>query len=158
MQLRFRVLLTTLAFAGCAMTMTTASAQRVINGGGDDEFTIEETELKLIDGPGNRIIWGVGQDLVITEKKDGDGSTTLRNFGKITIKEKNGAGRLIIEADCKEVEIADINGPGNVYLRNTGKKKIGKKDGGGDIYFLNSPPIVDLSKIKNGPGSIKREK
>jgi hypothetical protein len=128
---------------------------KVFNGPGGGEYTIEETEIKLVDGPGNWIIWGNGQDVTITEKKDGDGSLTLRGFGKITINEKNGKGTLIIENDNKEVYIKKLNGPGNVFLRNEGKKKIEEKNGPGDVLFKHKPPII--VKVVDGPGTSKRE-
>ena len=84
----------------------------------------------------------------------GKRSLTLRGFGTITIKEKNGEGSLIIEDDNGSVVISELNGPGHVYLRNKGAQKITTKDGLGDILFKGAPPIIGT---KNSSGVSKRE-
>lgn len=124
------------------------------NGPGGGELTIERADIKLVDGDGDWIIWGIGQDLTIIEKKDGKGSLTLHNFRKITIKEKNGPGSLVIQDDNKSIVIEKVDGPGAVYLRNRGYKKIVDKNGPGNVYFRAVPPIIGH---QDGEGKILRE-
>jgi hypothetical protein len=123
------------------------------NGPGGGELTIEDGDISLVDGPGDWVIWGVGQDVTV-RMKNGPGSLTLRGFKNITITEKNGEGKLIVEDDNETVTIKKMDGPGNAYLRMKGKKKVEDKNGGGNIYFKHSPPII----VKNdGPGKSIRE-
>ena len=107
--------------------------------------------IKLVDGKGKWILTGEGQDLEITEKKDGDGSLTLLNFGKITIKEKNGKGNLMIEANNGEVEIKKMDGDGHAALRNPGAKTVKEKNGNGNIYYKGMKP--DVQKM-DGNGKV----
>jgi hypothetical protein len=123
------------------------------NGPGGGEFTIEDGDIILVDGPADWIIWGIGQDVTV-RMKNGPGSLTLRGFKNITITEKNGAGKLIIEGDNESVTIKKMDGPGSAYIRIKGKKKIQDKNGEGNIFFKDSPPIVE--KI-DGPGKPIRE-
>lgn len=139
---------------GVLVRRSPADEPPTYNGPGGGEFTIERGDIRLVDGDGDWIIWGIGQDLEITEKKDGKGSLTLHNFGEIRIKEKNGPGVLVIEEDNKSVIILKVDGPGGVYLRNNGYKKIVDKNGPGNVYFKGAPPIV---VHQDGPGKILRE-
>lgn len=139
---------------GALAQQSRADEPPTYNGPGGGEFTIERGDIKLVDGDGDWIIWGIGQDLTIIEKKDGKGSLTLHNFGKITINEKNGPGSLVIQDDNKSVVIKKVDGAGAIYLRNSGYKKIVDKNGPGNIYFRVVPPIIDR---KDGEGKILRE-
>jgi len=130
-----------------------ASPSGPFNGPGGGELTIEDSEISLVDGPSNWIIWGVGQDVTI-KRKDGPGNLTLRGFKNITIIEKNGEGKLIVEADNETVTIGRMDGPGHAYLRCKGKKKLENKNGAGNIYFTGSPPIITRL---DGPGKAIRE-
>jgi hypothetical protein len=122
------------------------------DGPGGGELSIDYGDICKVDGPGNWILWGIGQDLVIHEKKDGDGSLTLHGFGNVTILgKKDGNGTLVVENDNKTITIREVNGPGDTYLRNNGLKKISLKDGPGNVYFHGAPPFVDK---KNGTGRI----
>jgi hypothetical protein len=126
-----------------------------LDGPGGGEQSIDYSDICKVDGGGNWILWGIGQDLVIHDKKDGDGSLTLHNFGKITILgKKDGNGALVVEKDNKEIHINVVNGNGKTYLRNPGLKKISVKDGSGNVYFQGNPPFVGQ---KNGAGQIVRE-
>jgi hypothetical protein len=123
------------------------------NGPGGGEVTVEDGDISLVDGPGDWIIWGVGQDVTI-RLKNGPGSLTLKGFKNITITEKNGPGKLIVEEDNETVTIRKMDGPGHTYFRIKGKKKVEDKNGEGNIYFKHSPPIVSKS---DGPGKPVRE-
>lgn len=133
-----------------------AQAQwRNFDGEGGGKFTIEDTDIGKVDGPGNWVLFGVGQDLTIHEKKDGTGNLTLKGFGKIKIvQKKDGDGKLIIEEDNGAVSIKEVNGNGNVYLRNKELNRIDKKDGRGAVYWKHRPPIIGE---KNGPGIVDEE-
>jgi hypothetical protein len=124
------------------------------DGDGGGEVTEDAGEIQKIDGNGHWIIWGLGQDLVILDKKDGKGTCTLKNFGSIEIRnKKDGDGVLIVE-DSKSIQIREVNGSGQTYFRIDGRKVIDTKDGAGNIYFKGAPPIV---REKNGPGKVLRE-
>jgi len=127
---------------------------RDFDGNGGGELTIQDSEIGKVDGSGTWIIWGLGQDLVIHDKKDGEGSLTLRNFGNVTISNKKDGNGVLIVLDCKSVSIREINGSGHTYLRIAGLKKITMKDGDGNVYFVGAPPIIDR---KNGNGNVERE-
>jgi hypothetical protein len=123
------------------------------NGPKGSEITIEDGEISLVDGPGDWIIWGIGQDVHV-KLKNGEGSLTLKGFKNITIGEKNGPGKLVVEEDNQSVTIDKMDGPGHGYIRCKGKKKIGDKNGDGNVYFRGSPPIVTK---KDGKGQVIRE-
>ena len=123
------------------------------NGPGGGEYTIEDGDIILVDGPGDWIIWGVGQDVTV-RMKNGPGSLTLHGFKNIMITEKNGPGKLIVEEDNEFVTVRKMDGPGHAYIRIKGKKKFEDKNGEGNIYFKYSPPIVTKS---DGPGKAIRE-
>lgn len=106
--------------------------------------------IRIVDGPGNWILSGNNQDVVIQEKKDGDGNLTLRGFRNVTITEKNGNGHLVIEDCTGTFTITDImNGAGNAYLRIPGPKSIRLKDGPGNVYFWGQEPTFPQG-VRNG--------
>ena len=141
------------AIGAACLNPTVAQAQTEFNGPEGGEIKFKDDSIKLVDGDGNWIIWGKGQDLTINEK-NGNGNLTLKGFGKITIKQKNGRGTLTIEDDNKAVHIHKVDGPGNVILRNKGDKDIDDKNGPGDVLFKGEPPSVTK---KDGTGKVKRE-
>jgi hypothetical protein len=117
------------------------------------EVTTESHRIKLVDGEGDWVIWGVEQDVEIKEI-NGPGSLVLRNFGKVTIRLKNGGGSLTVCDDIKSIEIIKMDGPGSASLRNRGFKKIQSKNGEGNVYFRGAPPVL-VNKI-DGAGRIVR--
>jgi hypothetical protein len=121
--------------------------------GSSTEVTTKSHRIKLVDGEGDWVIWGVGQTVEIQEKK-GPGSLILRHFGKVTIKLKDGGGSLTVCDDIASIEIMKIDGPGSTFLRNRGTKKIHSKNGEGDVYFRGAPPIL-VHKM-DGTGRITR--
>jgi hypothetical protein len=123
------------------------------DGDGGGEVAFAGTDIGRVDGKGNWIITGNGQNITI-EKKDGDGSLVLRNFGEIRIREKDGRGNLTIEPNNRSISIATVNGPGHIYLRNPGAKSITMKDGPGNVYFRGNAPYV--TRV-NGEGQSIRE-
>jgi hypothetical protein len=125
------------------------------DGPGGGKLSIDYGDIGKVDGPGNWILWGIGQDLVIHDKKDGDGGLTLHGFRNITILgKKDGNGTLVVENDNQSITIREVNGPGKTYLKNKGLKKISLKDGPGDVYFQGAPPFVGTM---NGTGQIREE-
>ena len=125
-----------------------------IDGAGNTDQEITATELQKIDGKGDHVVRGVGQDLTILDKRDGEGTTTLRGFRNVTIVgKKDGDGGLIV-ANCASITIALVNGKGQTYLRIDGPKHIGRKDGDGNVYFTGTAPQVDS---KDGAGNVIRE-
>jgi hypothetical protein len=123
------------------------------NKNGTEQFA--GNEIKRVDGNGTLTLIGKGQDLTITEKKDGPGTLVLSNFGKITIKEKNGQGGLVIDENNKgPVFIEKINGPGNTAIRTLGRKEIIDKDGPGNVSYRGEKPIV---KKWAGSGELRPE-
>jgi hypothetical protein len=121
--------------------------------GSSTEVTTESHRIKLVEGEGDWVIWGVEQDVEIAEIH-GPGSLILRNFGKVKIALKNGGGSLTVCDDIKSIEIIKIDGPGSVFLRNRGYKKIHNKNGDGNIFFRVAPPI--LAHKMEGAGRIIR--
>jgi hypothetical protein len=122
-------------------------------GGSSTEVTTESHRIKLVEGEGDWIIWGVEQDVEIKELS-GPGNVVLRNFGKVTIKLKSGVGSLTVCDDIKSIEIIKIDGPGTVSLRTRGYKRIHNKNGDGNVYFRGAPPVL-LHKFE-GAGRIIR--
>jgi hypothetical protein len=127
----------------------------IFDGPGGGELSIDYGDIEKVDGTGDWILWGIGQDLVIHDKKDGDGTLTLHNFGTITIMgKKDGNGMLVVETDNASIIVSQVNGRGKTYFQNSGLKKIGLKDGDGNVYYKGAPPFVGT---KNGAGQILRE-
>ena len=122
-------------------------------GGSSTEVTTESHRIKLVEGEGDWIIWGVEQDVEIKEL-NGPGNVVLRNFGKVTIKLKSGGGSLTVCDDIKSIEIIKIDGPGSASLRTRGYKRIHNKNGDGNVYFRGAPPVL-LHKFE-GAGRIIR--
>jgi hypothetical protein len=117
-------------------------------GGSSTEVTTESHRIKLVDGEGDWVIWGVEQDVDIKEI-NGPGNLVLRNFGKVTITQKNGGGALTVCDDIKSIEIIKIDGPGTTFLRTRGYKKIHRKNGDGNVFFRGAPPVL-AHKIDGG--------
>jgi hypothetical protein len=122
-------------------------------GGSCTEVTTESHRIKLVEGEGDWVIWGVEQDVEIAEI-NGPGSVILRNFGNVKIARKSGGGSLTVCDDIKSIEIIKIDGPGSAFLRNRGYKKIHRKTGDGNIFFRVAPPI--LAHKMEGAGRIIR--
>jgi hypothetical protein len=132
-------------------------ANQTLDGDGGGEITIADGDgIDKCDGNGAWIVWSEnGGELVIADKKDGNGSLELHGFSSIVIKnKKDGDGTLIVGEDCGTVSIGEVNGSGPTFLRNTGPKRIGRKDGDGAVSFKGQPPII---RSKNGRGTVKRE-
>jgi hypothetical protein len=133
------------------LSVTSAQEPPTYDSAGGGTIAFSGRVIKKVDGPGNWVITGMGQDLTIQEKKDGDGNLTLKGFGRITIKEKNGRGHLVVEANNGEFLITDImNGDGHAYLRNPGRKTITKKDGKGNVYYRGDQPTFPGGKKGDG--------
>jgi hypothetical protein len=110
-------------------------------------------DIGLIDGDGDRTITGEGQDVTIRRKKDGNGSTTLVNFGAVKIREKkDGRGGLTLR-QCRSFEVDEVNGEGDLELLFQGPKTIARKDGDGDVIYWEQAPRVGSF---NGNGNIRQ--
>jgi hypothetical protein len=133
-------------------------ADHLLDGPGGGELTLPDGDrITKCDGGGHWIVWAdkdAGQELIILDKKDGDGSLEVHGFSTVTIQgKKDGNGTLIVDADCGTFAIHEINGPGQTYLRNPGSKRWDIKDGDGNVYFAGKPPSGNV----NGKGRVIRE-
>lgn len=131
-------------------------AFHTLDGDGGGEITLADGDgIEKCDGNGYWIVWAeAGGELVVRDKKDGNGTLELHGFSKIVIKnKKDGNGRLTVHDDCGAFECKEINGTGDTYLFNNGPKRVQRKDGDGDILFAGQPPMV---AEKNGNGVVKR--
>jgi hypothetical protein len=132
-------------------------ADVLLDGDGGGELTLADGDrITKCDGRGVWIVWAEnGGDLIILDKKDGDGSLELHGFKSVNIRnKKDGNGTLIVSEDCGTFSVHEINGGGTTVLRNAGSKRIDHKDGNGNLFFRGQPPIIST---KNGSGQVKRE-
>lgn len=125
------------------------------NGAGSGNFShyAADGDIGLIDGDGDRVITGEGQDVTIRRKKDGNGSTTLVNFGAVKIREKkDGRGGLTLR-QCTSFEVDEVNGEGDLELLFKGPKSIARKDGDGDVIYWDQAPRLGTF---NGNGTVRQ--